>query len=292
MVQSMTGYGRDEQQVHDTRVSVEVRSVNHRFLDISNKMPKSFLVVEDKVKKIVQSYFQRGRIDLFISIEGMGFIERNLQVDWNLLNQYIEKSKELKDKYGLQGDISVDRLTSLEGAFEIVEKEQSQDVLFDVVLRSVSNACEQVKNMREIEGQELIEDMKTRVLFIQETVKKLTERRHVVIEEHRSRIQKRLQEFITEDIADDSRIVQEVALLAEKGDITEELTRLSSHCVQFFDTLEQESAIGRKLDFILQEMHREINTIGSKSTDVQISHWIVLLKSEVEKIKEQVQNIE
>ncbi|UFU00974.1 YicC family protein [Radiobacillus kanasensis] len=292
MVQSMTGYGRDEQWINDTKVSVEIRSVNHRFLDISNKMPKSFLVMEDKIKKTIQSFFHRGRVDLFITIEGTGFIRRDLNVDWELLDQYIQKSNEMKKKYELHGDISLDRLTSLEGAFEIVELEQGQDVLFDAVLLAVSNACKQVKNMREIEGQELKEDMKERVITIQDTVQKLTDRRHVVIEEHRSRIQKRLEEYITDDIADDSRIVQEVALLAEKGDITEELTRLASHCSQFFDTLEQKDTIGRKLDFILQEMHRETNTIGSKSTDVQISQWVVLLKSEIEKIKEQVQNVE
>lgn len=293
MVMSMTGYGSSKESVNNTVVTVEIRSVNHRFLDISTKMPRSLLVIEEKIKKIVQSYLHRGRVEVFITIEGEELVERNVSVNWKLMEQYISNLKEIQNRYQLQGDIPLDIVTKFEDIFTVKENDQQTSELFHVIQTSVIEACVQVCEMREKEGKELSKDLISRIQFIEDTIKLLGERRDIVIIEYRDRIKQRIQDYIKEErIDDESKILHEVALLAEKGDITEEVTRLHSHVSQFLQIVTEEGPIGRKLDFILQEMHRETNTVGSKSNDAQISQWVVSLKSEIEKIKEQVQNVE
>ncbi|MDL4840006.1 YicC/YloC family endoribonuclease [Aquibacillus rhizosphaerae] len=293
MVTSMTGYGRNEVCVSETNISVEIRSVNHRFLDVSTKIPRSLLVLEDKLKKVVQSYFDRGRIDIFITIEGHELVERTLQINWELMDQYIEGFEKIKKRYNLAGDVPVEVVTEMSDVFTIQESSQESDFVHDSIIKALKNACRQVLEMREHEGEELVEDVKSRIEMIENTVKLLGERRDIVIMEYRDRIKERIEKYISSEfVNDDSKLYQEVALLAEKGDITEEVTRLHSHVSQFLHTITQQGAIGRKLDFILQEMHRETNTVGSKSNDVKISEWVVMLKSEIERVKEQIQNIE
>jgi len=293
MLKSMTGYGRDVFQIGSTTVTVEIRTVNHRFLDFTAKIPRSFLFLEDKIKKVVQSFFQRGRIEVFIGIEGEGFVKKSLKVDWHLMDQYMEQINNAQKSYQLKGDIPASIVSSLPELIEIQEKEQQPDQLKDSILESVTCACEQVKTMQMQEGNYLDEDIKKRIENIKYLVASLKERRNIVIEEYRDRIQVRIEEQIEDTIQlDQTRMHQEIALLAEKGDITEEITRLLSHIDHFIETMDSKEPVGRKLDFILQEMHRETNTIGSKSTDPKISKWIILLKGDIEKIKEQVQNIE
>lgn len=293
MVKSMTGYGRSMKQLDDTTIIVEIRTVNHRFLDMSTKMPRSLLYLEDPINKVIQKDFQRGRVDVYVNIEGTGLTTRTLNVDWDLMDQYISQLETAKERYNLQGEISVGTLTEMDDLFSVQEQEEHEDQMKIAILDAVGEATEQVSGMRAQEGVALLEDMENRLNMIQTTVKKLESRRNIVIEETRGRIKNRIEEYTQEALGDqDSRILHEVGLLAEKGDIAEETTRMFSHVDQFRQTLQETSAIGRKLDFIVQEMNRESNTIGSKSTDAKISEWVVLLKSEIEKIKEQVQNVE
>ncbi|MRH42203.1 YicC family protein [Aquibacillus halophilus] len=293
MVNSMTGYGRNVVHVNNTDISVEIRTVNHRFLDISTKIPRSLLVMEEQMKKVIQSFFHRGRVDIFVNIEGEGLIQRKLIVNWELMDQYITSLQEIKEKYHLNGDIPIEMVTKIEDLFTIQENEQEHDYMYDAILSAVESSSKQVAEMRSKEGQELVKDLVSRIEIIQNIVKQLGERRDIVIIEYRERIKARIEEYLNEDLTGDKfKLNQEVAMLAEKGDVTEEVTRLNSHISQFLKTISQKGPIGRKLDFILQEMHRETNTIGSKSNDVLISEWVVTLKSEIEKIKEQVQNVE
>lgn len=288
----MTGYGREVLQIEDTMVTVEIRSVNHRYLDFSVKAPRSLVYLEDKIKKVIHSSFKRGRVEVFIEVAGEGFVKKSLTTDWDLMDQYMEQVKKAKERYHLIGDIPTTMITNLPDLIVVQEIEEQPDQLQDAIMMSVERACEQVQSMQSTEGSYLIKDIKERMQQMQNIVFSLKARRNIVTEEYRGRIQQRIDEYLVDTVnLDHTRIHQEIALLAEKGDITEEITRLLSHINHFFVTIDSKEAMGRKLDFIMQEMHRETNTIGSKSMDPKISEWIISLKGDIEKIKEQVQNI-
>ncbi|WP_174613209.1 YicC/YloC family endoribonuclease [Virgibacillus ihumii] len=293
MVRSMTGYGREVIHSGDTAVTVEVRGVNHRFLNIAVKSPRTILFMEEQIKKVLQSYFQRGHLDVYINIDGDGMIQKELKTDWDLLAQYMDHFDQAKKQYELEGKIPASIITAIPDLMTVQEVEMESDVFFDIILTGVHGACEKMKDMSQKEGDFLFRDLHNRIKTIEDTVYQLQSLREIVTVEYHDRIQERLQGYIGENmVVDQARIDQEIAMLAEKGDIAEELTRLLSHVHHFLEIIHQPGAIGRKLDFVIQEMHREANTIGSKSTDSRIGKQIVSLKSNIEKIKEQVQNIE
>lgn len=293
MLSSMTGYGKQTVEHDSYQIQVEMRSVNNRFLDITFKMPRGFLHLEDKLKKIIKNYVSRGKVDVHITLSGQGNVKKSLHIDWNLFEQYIDQIAEIKEKHHIKGEITIDRILTLEEIFTVKEEEKQDEELKDFLLQAVETSCEKLNEMRQAEGAFLETDIHDRLDTLDEIVKKLQSVRTNVIESYRDRIKKRMDEHLASyGQLDDSRIVQEVAILAEKGDITEELTRLNSHIAQMRKAMEEEGSIGRKLDFICQEMHREANTIGSKSTAAEINQLDVLLKTEIEKIKEQIQNIE
>ncbi|WP_234998358.1 YicC/YloC family endoribonuclease [Salirhabdus sp. Marseille-P4669] len=293
LIKSMTGYGRNSTVVDETRITVEVRTVNHRFLDLSIKLPKTLLYMEEKIKKLARSFFKRGRIDVFVSIEGEGLNKKKLNVDWDLLDQYMEKLQLIQERYSLEKHFTIRDIIQLQEPFSIEEQSDESNEFENQLIHTVSRAMELVSEMRLKEGESLEKDLSERAENLHRIVSMLDEHRHIVTEQYKDRIKKRIDEHLNNLAIDgDSRIIQEVAILAEKGDITEEVTRLYSHIQQFLRALEKTEPIGRRLDFIVQEMHREVNTIGAKSNDVKISEWVVLLKSEVEKLKEQSQNVE
>ncbi|SFG23406.1 TIGR00255 family protein [Halobacillus alkaliphilus] len=293
MVNSMTGYGKSSAEVGGSRVLIELRSVNHRYLDISPKMPRTLLFLEEKLKKTVRDKLERGRVDLFISLEGQRLFEKRVSVDWNVLDQYINRLHEVKGRYDLTGDISIDMVSKLDDVFFTEDMEDDTSELQRSLLSTLDHALDQLIIMRENEGERLSEDLQARVSSVSQLLEKLESRRPVVVNEYKDRIRTRIEDYVKEEIQpDDARILQEVGLLAEKGDVTEEFTRLRSHIFQFTNTLEQAGSVGRRLDFIVQEMHREVNTIGSKSNDSKVTEWVIELKSEIEKMKEQVQNVE
>lgn len=289
----MTGYGREV--IHkdtSTTVSVEIRSVNHRYLDISIKAPRSLLFLEDQIKRMIQQRFKRGRIEIYINIEGEEFVSRTLTTDWRLLDQYIDTMQQIKKTYDLFGDIPLSMLTTLPEIITVQETEEESDELVELLTTCISRACEQVLSARIKEGDFLLKDVQDRMKTVHQTVSLLDELKPKVIEEYRQRITERINHFISGDMIDENRLHQEIAYLIERGDITEELTRLFAHIEHFNNLLTSDDPIGRKLDFIIQEMHREMNTIGAKSIDSEMSEKVVRLKSEIEKIREQIQNIE
>ncbi|MCA0969259.1 YicC family protein [Halobacillus litoralis] len=293
MVRSMTGYGKETVHVGDTQIDVEVRSVNHRFLDISTKAPRHLLFMEEKMKRAVKDKLSRGRVELFVTIEGEGLFDKKVDVDDQLVSQYIEKLQDIKDRYQLTGDVSIDMVSKLDDIFTVREIEGSTDELQQSLIEAVERALDRLLSMRVEEGLRLRDDFEKRLDTIKTILAKLEEKRPGIVEEYREKIRERIEEYAGETLdPDQSRVLQEVGLLAEKGDVTEELTRLDAHVEQFLTTLDKKEAIGRKLDFVVQEMHREVNTIGSKSNDAEVSEWVVALKSEIEKVKEQVQNVE
>lgn len=293
MAMSMTGYGTHTLHIEDTTVTVEIRSVNHRFLDVTAKMPRTFLFLESSIKKIVKSYFKRGKIEVYIGVEGDGLVRKRLSTDWDMMDDYMEQINIAMDRYQLKGEIPPTIITSIPDIISIQETSHQPEGLKDSIIKTTENACEQVNRMRQEEGSFLIEDLIKRITVIYDIVKVLEKHRAQVQGEYRERLHARINDLVSDkEIIDHARIHQEIVLLAEKGDITEEITRLFSHMEQIKELTNQSGTIGRKLDFISQEMHREANTIGSKSTDAKISEQTVALKSEIEKIKEQVQNIE
>lgn len=289
----MTGFGRSKKEIDRFKVIVEMKSVNHRFCEISVRMPRQFLLFEDKIKKAVNQYIQRGRVDVFVTVEGEGYINRIVQVDWDLLSQYqraIEKAKELLK---LEGSFHVDHLTNLPEVFTVNENEDGIEEFEHILVEATKEAAIQLENMRRIEGAALKADITQRLTLIKEAVVYLKPFSADVVEKYKERLLKKMNDLLAGNYdADEARVLTEVAIFADKADINEELTRLHSHIDQFYKIIETEVGIGRKLDFLVQEMNREMNTIGSKANDVQISQKVVEMKSELEKIKEQVQNIE
>ncbi|WP_181348863.1 YicC/YloC family endoribonuclease [Thalassobacillus sp. CUG 92003] len=293
MVYSMTGYGRETVHFQESYITVEVRSVNYRYLDISPKLPGSLLYWEERLKKVIHHYIHRGRVDIFVTIKGAGITKRALHVDWDVMEQYMAFVQQAKQKYDLTGDVSVDNVTKLEALFSVNEQETDIDELETPLITALERSMEQLVSMRSQEGDVLAEDLIERMTVVNKHIANIEERRPLVVREYQERIKARIEAYTENEFAsDDGKVVQEVALLAEKGDVSEEITRLASHSEHFMQTIRQDTPLGRRLDFIVQEMHREVNTIGSKANDPKISEWVVSLKSELEKIKEQVQNIE
>ena len=289
----MTGYGREVFQFKDTTIMIEIKSVNHRFLDYVPHFPRNLMFLEEPVRKIIQTYFKRGRIEVFINVYGDSFNKKTLELDWEFLDDYVQKMEDLKETYQLNDSISLSLLATNPNCMWIEKIEEQplewQEQLLDVV----EQTCLKVKRMRETEGEFLQTDIHKHIEVIHHLVKRLEEQRPLVIEEYRKRIHSRLEDYVGDFTASDQeRYTQEIALIAEKGDIAEEIVRLYSHIYHFTETLNEAESVGRKLDFILQEMQREANTIGSESTDPGISELAVQLKSIIEKVKEQVQNIE
>lgn len=293
MVMSMTGYGIDTFHIESTTITVEIRSVNSRYLDFIPKIPRSLYDLEVDIKNIIQAHFHRGRIEVYISITGNYLTSKALQVDSQLLDQYIKSIKEVQNAYKIEEDIPLSVLTSNENLFIIEETKNPSDTLKPLLLESMEKAAKLVLSNRESEGAFLINDILNRVKKIESMLKLVEERQENIYMYYRDRIQERIEKHIGAQIVmEQSQLLQEIAILAEKGDIAEELTRLSSHIHHFNEVVQSENPIGRKLDFITQEMHREINTIGSKSIDPKISESVVTIKSEIEKVKEQLQNVE
>jgi uncharacterized protein (TIGR00255 family) len=290
---SMTGFGREEFRNEQLEISAEIKAVNHRYLDITFHMPHFLLPIEDQLKKIIQNKMKRGKINVSIHISGTYTHRKQLKTDWDLVDQYVDHVKQLQTKYQLAGEISVEMISQFPDIFHIEEKEEINSDTETHVKKTLEKAVSKVNQMRTTEGAELRKDLLMRTENILHNIKQLGERRKIVIIEYQERILERINRYLEDTpVSEDSRLYQEVALLAEKGDISEELTRIKSHIKQFQQIMEETDPIGRKLDFIVQELNRELNTIGSKSNDVWISEQIVYLKGEAEKMKEQIQNVE
>lgn len=292
MPNSMTGYGRGQSQGLGKRVSVEMKSVNHRFLEIQVKLPKQYQALEEKAKSLIKKHISRGRVDTFINIEETEESQRIVKVDKELAMAYYNSLKELGEFLKIPLNITLFEVCQLPDVIEIQEAELDLETFWQVVEEALLAAVNALVEMRQVEGEELAKDLIQRQQSIWEIVDKIEGRSRVMPKIYQERIQERLQELLAEVPVDDQRIAMEVAILAERSAIDEELVRLRSHLTQLGNNLNATEPIGRKLDFLVQELNREINTIGSKANDLEISQYVVEVKSELEKIREQVQNLE
>ncbi|GAA0358880.1 YicC/YloC family endoribonuclease [Bacillus horti] len=295
VVSSMTGYGRYETVWQDMKITVEMKSVNHRFCEIIIRSPKQLMLFEEAIKRKVQAHLKRGRVEVYVTCDTNTLVDKKLQVDWELAEAMLQAALELQNKLGLEGKLTIQDLLQREELFRIEEDVQEMDEAFShTLLEAVTQASLQLKDMREQEGQRLAEDLHTKLRTVNEhtdIIKKLAPQMKEIYAE---KLEVRLKQFLEQRVEiDESRFLTEIGVFAEKVDIDEELTRLASHTVQFEQFLGiKDEAIGRKLDFLVQEMNREVNTIGSKANDISIRQKVIELKNELEKIKEQVQNLE
>ena len=292
MIRSMTGYGRGEGILHDRAITVELRAVNNRYLDCSVKIPRLYVFAEEAIKAQVQKRVGRGKVDVFISIDSSAADKVEVTLNRPVADGYYAALTQMRDTYGLRDDISVSLLSRFPDVF-LVEKEQGDaDVIAQDILQVLEQALTDFNAMREREGQKLAEDVRAKAAGIAALVSKVEERSPETVSEYREKLRQRMEEVLENTQLDESRILTEAAIFADKVAVDEETVRLRSHLSQLEDMLEKGGAIGRKLDFLIQEFNREANTIGSKCSDVALSRVVVDLKGEIEKIREQVQNIE
>lgn len=292
MIKSMTGYGRGESNLPGKKFNVELKAVNHRYSEVVLRMPRSLSQFEDRIRKIIQSRIARGRVDGFCSQEECGEKAVAVKVDKALAAAYYKAIKDLQEGLDITGSIKIKYLTDLPGVLVVEEPAENVEELWPAILEAVEAALESLIRMRETEGEQLASDLMQRIDRLVLINEQIRERSPAVVEEYREKLRTRLNDFIKDGSLDPERLTAEAAVFADRSNITEETVRLESHLKQAGACLKEGQPVGRKLDFIVQEMNREINTIGSKANDLEISRLVVEVKSEIEKIREQVQNLE
>jgi uncharacterized protein (TIGR00255 family) len=289
----MTGFGRKETDNAAAHFVIEIRSLNNRYLDIQVKAPRGLAMLESRVKKTVQNRFSRGRFDVFITRNGQQEKSARLVVNEELAAQYIAALRDLKSRYGLQGEIELSTIAAFQDIIAVSETMEDPELVWQVLSTGLSQALDELDRMRTEEGAVLARDILSRIGTIDLLTNAIRKKAPSSVELARKRMTETLNKLLAEQ-PDPVRLAQEIAILAERTDVTEELTRLSSHMKQFHTLMSDTNgeAVGRKLDFLIQEMGREVNTIASKAMDAEISLDVVNIKAELEKIREQVQNIE
>mgnify|MGYP001157981269 FL=1 len=292
MIRSMTGYGLGEAVLHGKKFTVEIRSVNHRYSDINIRMPRTMNYLEENVKNFLKDKISRGKIDVFITFESTAEDDYEISLNESLANAYIKVLKTIKEKHDVIDDISVSLIAKFPDVITINKKEDDKDFLWSLLEKALIEAFNAFILMREKEGYKLQKDLLEKSMKLEEHLSAIKERSPYLVQDYKVKLEKRLQEILPNHTLDENRIALEVALFADKCSIDEEIVRLDSHITQLRDILTTEDVVGRKLDFLAQEMNREVNTIGSKANDLQITHSVVELKSEIEKIREQIQNLE
>lgn len=291
-MKSMTGYGRARQVLHGRTVTVELRAVNHRYLDCTVKAPRQFGFLDDAVKKAAAARIARGKTEIYVSVETDEGGDLSVTVNHALAERYLAALRELSEKYGLRDDVTVMSLAKLPDVLGSERIEQDADELTQDVLTVFAEACDGFDQMREREGEKLAEDVRNRASVIETLVGEVEKRSPERVAEYREKLLARMREVLESTDIDETRIVTEAAIYADKTAVDEETVRLRSHLSQLRTMLSGDEPVGRKLDFLIQEVNRECNTIGSKCNDLTIARDVVNMKAEVEKIREQVQNIE
>ncbi len=291
-VKSMTGFGRASGSLGDVEVVAEVRAVNHRFLDVFVRVPKSYNSFEPQIRKIISETSNRGKFEILILRSGGRSGLSDVTLDYELAEKFHRLLLEMKDKLSLEGPITVSDMLSLKEIVVPVDRIDSFDQEWPTVEKCLRDAMASLEEMRRTEGATLWRDIEFRLFNIMSSIDSISPLVDQIGAEAKARLERRVKEIAGSIEVDDDRMMQELAMMAERSDITEELTRLKSHVDQFLRFGQEGSPLGRKLDFLLQELHREVNTLGSKSASTDISSHVVNMKAEVEKIREQTQNIE
>lgn len=292
-MKSMTGFGRAKLEKNDRIYNIEIKSVNHKYSDISVKLPKSLIYVEDKIKKQISLKIARGKIDVFVSFENYSAKGKDIIVNEELVKKYLEKFKLLAEQNNLSQEIPVAEIIRLPEVLTIKETEDEEDAIQSELLECLEQAINNFIEMREAEANKIKEDLEARINDVEQSVQKISTYSTRLVEEYVVKLEERIKEILKTDVIDEARLAMEVVLYADKCSVEEELTRLKSHIDQFRTLINsKEGPVGKKLDFLIQEMNRETNTMGSKSGSLEITNLVVDIKTKLEDIREQIQNIE
>ena len=291
MIRSMTGYGKANLEKNSRRYLVEIKSVNHRYLDISVKMPRTISFLEEEVKKEISKYVKRGKIDVYITFENNSLEGRKIKINTELAKEYIKELKNLAKEENLLEDIQVNDIAKYPDVLKIQEDGEDEKIKEELI-EVVAKATESLMKMKKSEGEKIAEDLRKRLEKIQEKVNETSKFSTGLIEEYVVKLKERIKQILKEQEIDETRLAQEVVIYADKCSIEEEITRLNSHILQCKELLNENKSVGKKIDFIIQEMNRETNTIGSKSNNLGITNNVIDLKTEIEDMREQTQNIE
>lgn len=292
MIKSMTGFGRCLESTGGKTILVEIKSVNHRYYEFSSRVPRSCGFLDEKLKSFVQGKVSRGKIDVGVSIQYDGVSDEKIEVNTEVAKGYITALRSANAELGLEDDLTLSRIMRLPDIFDIKKVEEDEETVWNDVRTVAEKALEKFIAMREAEGEKMLEDILSRLDYITVLVEKIEKKSPETTEKYRQKLFDKISEVLKDSNVDEQRILTEAAIFSEKTAVDEETVRLRSHIQQCRDMLSLDEAVGRKLDFLIQEFNREANTIGSKCQDIEITKIVVDLKSEIEKIREQVQNIE
>lgn len=291
-MKSMTGYGKSKLEINGRSYSVEIKSVNYRYCDISVRLPRNISFYENDVKKLISSKVSRGKIDVFIEYTNYTNEGKDVVINKDLAKLYIKELRDLAIEEHLSDNLNITEITKMPDVLQLKNNEGENDIILQELMQCTTNAVDNFINMRSVEGKKIKEDLTIRLNNIKSMVEEISKNTTGLIEEYVVKLGERVKEILKTDIVDENRLAQEIVIFADKSSIQEELTRLNSHIGQFETLLTDENAIGKKLDFIIQEMNREANTIASKSVKLEITNLVIEIKTELEDIREQIQNIE
>ncbi|MCX8110918.1 MAG: YicC family protein [Syntrophorhabdaceae bacterium] len=289
MIKSMTGFSKIEHESLKGKFYGEARSLNNRYIEINLRLPKTDYTFEQRLRELVKRYIKRGKVDIVIKWERIEDGTNNLKINENTVRQYLDMARYLKERHNIPGGLTVENIMGFKDVFSY---EENNSITEDELFTPFEELLRRLDDERKKEGLLIEKDLLSRLKFIGAKVKEIEKRLPETVKAHETRLREKIKDFIKEGVADEMRILQEMAIYMERVDIAEEVARLKGHLKNFKDTMSSEDSIGRKLDFIIQEMVRESNTIGSKSSDFYISERVVQIKVEIEKMREQVQNIE
>ncbi len=292
MVRSMTGFGRAKYSENGLNITVEFKSVNHRYFEFTSRLPKGYMFLDEKLKSFCQQNISRGKVEAAVIIEDNSENAAVVEINAAYAGAYLAAVKDMSRRYGIKNDVKMSSLVANPELFTVKKQTLSEETVTAAVLKTAEEAMQSFISMREAEGKRLKNDVKSRTDFILEKVAFVDKRSPETVKAYREKLEQKIRELIGDVQVDEQRLLTETAIFADKVAVAEETVRLKSHIKQFCSLLDSDEPIGRKLDFIVQEMNREANTIGSKAQDIEIAHTVVDIKSEIEKIREQIQNIE
>lgn len=291
MIKSMTGFGRGKYENEGRNYTVDIKSVNHKYTDISVRLPRFLNSEEDKIRKRISSAISRGKVDVLVTFENYSSKGTNIRINKDLAKDYIRELKALAEETDLNFNVDVIDISKFPEILKI-EDEQDEELIGKELMIAVDDALNKFISMREVEGTRLIEDIESRIYSIQNKVNEITAYSSTLVKEYMEKLKQRVSELLEPSTVDENRLMQEIVIFSDKSSIEEELTRLKSHIAQFLELIKQSSPIGKKIDFLIQEINREVNTIGSKANCLEITNRVIEIKTEVENIREQIQNIE
>ena len=291
MIKSMTGYGQGKYSGDCRAYTVEIKTINHRYNDLTIKLPRYLNFLEDSIRKYISSNISRGKIEVYISLKNTSDKGRNIKIDKYLAGVYISELRSVAEEYGIPDDVTTTTLTRMPDMF-VVENESSEELYWGELKNALEDAINNINNARVIEGERLASDILNRLNKISDYVMIVEENSGKLLEEYKNKLTNRITELNANNIVDENRLGVEIVLFADKSSICEEVTRLKSHIESFKEMLKVDGPIGKKIDFLIQEMNRETNTIGSKANSIGVTKYVIEMKNELENIREQIQNIE